>query len=134
MEYYFQNDSVMSMSFVTDNQIAGVGRCVTNISMDGRYNKIDPIFFVSLNQESLKVSLLKFVTYGKNPSVSERQIIIKHIENTVKPMFANFEDVMMIYVTHNSPDTISFILGDESNAIDMEYHRPTMNIEQLLGL
>ena len=75
IEYYFKNDSVMSMSFVTDNQIAGVGRCVSNVSMDGKYDKIGPLFFVSLNQRSLKVSLLKFVTYGKNTSVSEGQII-----------------------------------------------------------
>lgn len=133
IEYYFKNDSVMSMSFVTDNQIAGVGRCVSNVSMDGKYDKIGPLFFVSLNQRSLKVSLLKFVTYGKNTSVSEGQII-KQIENTVKPMFANFEDVRMIYVTHDSPDTISFILGDESNAIDLEFHRSTMTIEQLFDL
>lgn len=133
MEYYFKNDSIMSMTFFTDNQIAGVGRCVSSVSMDGNYNKIGPLFFVSLNQRSLNVSLLKFVTYGKNSSVSERQII-KQIENTVKPMFAGFEDVRMIYVTHDTPDTISFILGDESNAIDMEFHRPTMTIEQLFGL
>lgn len=49
-------------------------------------------------------------------------------------MFANFEDVRMIYVTHDSPDTISFILGDESNAIDLEFHRSTMTIEQLFDL
>lgn len=133
MEYYFKNDSIMSMTFFTDNQISGVGRCVSRVSMDGNYNKIGPLFFVSLNQRSLNVSLLKFVTYGKNSSVSERQII-KQIENTVKPMFAGFEDVRMIYVTHDSPDTISFILGDESNAIDMEFHKPTMTIEQLFGL
>ena len=133
MEYYFQNDSIMSMTFFTDNQISRVGRCVSSVSMDGSYNKIGPLFFVSLNQGSLKVSLLKFDTYGRNSSGSERQIV-KQIENTVKPMFANFEDVRMIYVTHDSPDTISFILGDESNAIDLEFHRPTMTIEQLFGL
>lgn len=133
MEYYFQNDSIMSMTFFTDNQIPGVGRCVSRVSMDGSYSKIGPLFFVSLNQRSLNVSLSKFVTYGKNSSVSERQII-KQIENSVKPMFAGFEDVMMTYVTHNSPDTISFILGDEINAIDMEFHKPTMTIEQLLGI
>lgn len=133
MEYYFQNDSIMSMTFFTDNQIPGVGRCVSRVSMDGSYSKIGPLFFVSLKQRSLNVSLLKFVTYGKNSSVSERQII-KQIENSVKPMFAGFEDVMMTYVTHNSPDTISFILGDESNAIDMEFHKPTITIEQLFGL
>ena len=133
MEYDFKNDSVMSMSFVTDNLIAGVGRCVSNVSMDGRYEKIGPLFFVSLNQGSLRVSLLKFFLYEKNAPISEGQII-KQIENTVKPMFANFENVGMIYVTHDSPDTISFIYGDESNAIDMEFHRPTMAIEQMLGL
>lgn len=133
MEYYFKNDSIMSMSFVTDNQIAGVGRCISNISVDGRYNKIGPLFFISLNQESLKVTLLKFVAYEKNASIIEEEII-KQIKNKAKPMFDNFEDVRMIYVTHDSPDTISFVLGDESNATEMEYHRPTMTIEQLLGL
>lgn len=133
LEYYFKNDSIMSMTFFTDNQIPGEGRCVSEVSMDGRYDKIGPLFFFSLNQGSLNVSLLRFVAYGKNSSVSERQII-KQIENTVKPLFANFEDVMMVYVTHESPDTISFILGDENNAIDMEFHRPTMTIEQLFGL
>ena len=133
MEYYFQNDSIMSMTFFTDNQISGVGRCVSRVSMDGSYNKIGPLFFVSLNQRSLNVSILKYDTYGRNSSGSEKQII-KQIENMVKPMFANFEDVRMIYVTHDSPDTISFILGDESNAIDMEFHKPTLTIEQLFGL
>lgn len=130
MEYYFKNDSVMSMNFITDNQIAGVGRCISNVSIDGRYDKIGPMFFISLNQESLKVNLLKFVTYGKDTSVSEEQIV-EQIENTAKPMFASFEDVRMVYVTHDSPDTISFILGDESNATEIEYHRPTKKIEQL---
>lgn len=133
MEYYFQNDSIMSMTFFTDNLISGVGRCVSRVSMDGSYYRIGPLFFVSLNPRSLNVSLLKYDTYGRNSSVSERQII-KQIENTVKPMFAGFEDVRMIYVTHDSPDTISFILGDENNAIDMELHKPTMTIEQLFGL
>ena len=133
MEYYFKNDSVMSMSFVTDNKIAGVGRCVSHVSMDGTYDKSGPLFFVSLNQRSLKVSLLKLVTYGKNSSVSEGQII-KQIENTVKPMFVNFKDVRMIYVKHNSHDTISFIIGDVGNAIDVEFHRPRKDIEQLFGL
>ena len=133
MEYYFQNDSIMSMTFFTDNQISGVGRCVSRVSMDGNYNKIGPLFLVSLDQRSLNVSLLKYDTYGRNSSGSEKQII-KQIENTVKPMFANFEDVRMIYVTHDNPDTISFILGDESNAIDMEFHKPTVTIEQLFGL
>ena len=133
MEYHFQNDSIMSMTFFTDNQISGVGRCVSRVSMDGSYNKIGPLFFVSLHQRSLNVNLLKYDTYGRNSSDSEKQII-KQIENTVKPMFANFEDVRMIFVTHDSPDTISFILGDESNALDLEFHRSTITIEQLFGL
>lgn len=133
MEYYFKNDSTMSMGFVTDNQINGEGRCVWNVSVDGIYDKNGPLFYISLDQESLKVSLLKFVTYGIDASVAEGQII-KQIENKVKPLFANFEDVRMIYITHDSPDTISFILGDEGNAIDMKFHRPTMTIEQQFGL
>lgn len=44
MEYYFQNDSIMSMTFFTDNQIPGVGRCVSRVSMDGSYKKIGPLF------------------------------------------------------------------------------------------
>lgn len=133
LEYFFQNDSVMSMTFFTDNQIAGVGRCVSSVSVDGRYDKIGPLFSVSLNPKSLSVNLLKFVKYDKNSPVSERQIV-KLIGNTAKPMYANFEDVRMIYVTHDSPDTISFILGDENNAMDLELHRPTITIEMLLGL
>lgn len=133
MEYYFQNDSVMSMTFFTENLIAGMGRCVSRVSMDGSYNKIGPLFFVSMIQRSLNVSLLKYDTHGRNSSVSEKQIV-KQIEDTIKPLFTNFEDVMMIYVTHESPDTISFILGDDSNTLDLEFHRPTITIEQLFGL
>lgn len=133
MEYYFKNDSAMSMSFVTDKQISGVGRCISRVSIDGKYDKIGSLFFICLNQNTIKVSLLRFVTYAKNASVSKKQII-KHIENTVKPMFANFKDVRLIYVAHDSPDTISFVLGDESNAIDMEYHRPTKTIEQVFDV
>lgn len=70
-------------------------------------------------------------TDGMNSS-SSKQRIIKQIENTVKHIFANFEDVnvSMIFVTHESPDTISFIIGDQ----DLEFHRPTMTIEHLFGL
>lgn len=133
MEYYFKNDSAMSMSFVTDKQISGVGRCISRVSIDGKYDKTGPLFFICLNQNTIKVSLLRFVTYAKNASVSKKQII-KQIENTAKPMFANFENVRMIYVTHESPDTISFVFGDENNAIDMEYHRPTKTIEQVFDV
>lgn len=123
----------MSMTFFTENLIAGMGRCVSRVSMDGSYNKIGPLFFVSMIQRSLNVSLLKYDTHGRNSSVSEKQIV-KQIEDTIKPLFTNFEDVMMIYVTHESPDTISFILGDDSNTLDLEFHRPTITIEQLFGL
>lgn len=133
MEYDFKSDSIMSMSFFTDNQIAGVGRCVSEVSMNGRYKKIGPIFIVSLSQGTLKVKLLKFVAYGRNSSAYEGKIV-KQIENTVKPLFAGFENVSMIYVTHDNPDVISFIIGDTSNAMDMKFHRPTETINQLFGL
>ena len=133
MEYFFKNDSLMTLTFYSDNQISGVGRCVSEISMDGRYSKIGPLFIYSLNQESLNANLLKYETNGSNLPSSEKQII-KLIKNMVKPMFADLENVAMLYVTHDSPDTISFIVGDENNAKELEFHRPMMTIEQLFGL
>ena len=49
MEYFFKNDSLMTLTFYSDNQISGVGRCVSEISMDGRYSKIGPLFIYSFD-------------------------------------------------------------------------------------
>ena len=133
MEYCFKNDSLMSMTFFTDKQTPKVGRCISEISVDGKYNKFGPLFLVSLNQSSLNVKLIKFALCRNNSFVSESQIICQ-IQNSAKLLIANFTEMQMIYVLHDNPDIISFVYGDENNAIDVEFHRPTKPIEQIFGL
>lgn len=131
LEYDFKDDSKLSMSFITDNQIYNVGRCVSRITIDGSYNKIGPMFFVSLENETIEIEILKLQTTGRHISESEmKQTIRKNAE----PLFSGFDDVGMIYVTHEKPDEISFIYGDEGNAMEMEFHRPNESIEELLNI
>lgn len=131
LEYHFKNDSVMSMSFVTDNHIVGVGRCVSKCSIKGTYSKYGPFFEVSLDPNTLNVSLLNFVAISTSATKNQ---ILSQLRTMAKTMFDGYDNVRMIYVTHDSPDIISFIYGDESNAMEMEFHRSNKPLEQLLDI
>lgn len=131
LEYNFKDDSNLTMSFITDNHAPNIGRCVSRITVDGSYNKIGPMFFVSLENETIEIEILKLLTTGRHISESEmKQIIRKNAET----LFSGFDDVRMIYVTHENSDEISFVFGDEGNSMEMEFHRPSESIQELLNI
>lgn len=131
LEYDFKNGSELTMSFITDNQTPNIGRFVSRITIDGSYNKIGPLFFVSLDNETIEIEILKLLSTGRHISESEmKQTIRKNAE----PLLSGFDDVRMIYVTHENPDEISFIFGDEGNVMEMEFHRPSECVEKLLNI
>lgn len=131
MEYDFKNDSELTMSFITDNKMSNVGRCVSRISLDGSYNSVGPIFFVSLDSETLRIEIIKLKTAGN--SISE-SAIRQEIRKNAVPLCSGYDNVGMIYVTHEDSEDISFIYGDENNAMEIEFHRPQKSIEELLNI
>lgn len=127
MEYDFKDESAMSMAFFTDNYTARVGRCVSKLSIKGTYNKVGPFFFISLDTESLNVEIVKLE--ASNSYVS-REKILNQLKLTGAALFYGHTDVSMIYVQHESPDTISFVFGDGDNAMDLVLHRPSASAKK----
>ena len=127
LEYDFINNSEMSMSFYMENIIPKEGRCISKVSLDGKYTVSGPIFFISLNDESLSVSVLKFVSIYGNPSTQEQQII-ELLKSSALNLFNGYKEIETIYVTHDDKETISFIYGNESRTKEIEFHRPTESI------
>ena len=132
MEFDFKNDTEMSVAFYTDNKKSGLGRCVSKVSANGTYTAIGPLFFMSIDSKSVNVEILKLTLDNSHIKVT-KSAIAQQIKATASILFANFEDVEMVYVTHDDPNVISFIIGDEQHAEDMEFHRPEKPIEQILG-
>lgn len=131
LEYDFKNDSILTMSFITDNQIPNVGRCVSKITIDGTYFNLGQFFFVSLDQNTLNVEILKF--YSKDSAITEKSAK-QSIRENAEPLFSGYDNVMMIYITHENPDEISFIVGDENNAMELKLHRQRVSIEDILKI
>ena len=131
MEYDFKNDTSLSMCFFTDNWIPTVGRCVSKVTIDGIYQSVGPIFFVSLDDKSLNVEILKL--YTKDSGIKEKYIE-KYIRENAEPLFSGYDNVRMIFVTHENTDEISFIYGDVGNAMNMDFHRPNQSIEQIFKI
>lgn len=131
IEYDFKNDSELTMSFVTDNRIPKVGRCVSRISLDGSYSKVGPIFIVNIDQETLNIEVIEFQTVGK--SISEYEIR-QELRKNIASMLPGFDNVSMIYVTHEDSEDISFIYGDEKDAMEIEFHKPQKSIEEIFNI
>lgn len=47
----------------------------------------------------------------------------KQILTNAKNTFAGYDGGAMIYVTHDDPNVMSFIFGDETNAMDLKFKR-----------
>ncbi|MDE7135948.1 MAG: hypothetical protein K2N91_04900 [Muribaculaceae bacterium] len=120
----FSDSTNMVMGFETDNRIPGVGECLSYISVKGTYNKIGPIFMMDLDEATLDAEIKKLVL--KNKSVTPDKLkrsMQKMLLANAKSVFSGYDGGMMIYVTVDDPDKMSFIIGDETNAMEMNFTR-----------
>ena len=131
MELTFKDSTNLEMAFVTDNKIPNVGRCLSKISVLGTYNFIGPMFFSEIKKETLNVKIVKMELYGELAKKASQDMksklkgyLKKEIERSAVPLFSAYDGGSMIYVTHEgTDDVISFIMGDENNAVDMDFTR-----------
>lgn len=79
---------------------------------------------------TIKVDVIKFESPNRFMTQGE---IITILKSNAKVLFEWFDNFRMIYVTHESPDIISFIYGDENSAMEMEYHRSNKPVEEIFG-
>ena len=121
MELTFKDSTNLEMAFVTDNKIPNVGRCLSKISVLGTYNFIGPMFFSEIKKE-LYGELAKKASQDMKSKL--KGYLKKEIERSAVSLFSAYDGGSMIYVTHEgTDDVISFIMGDENNAVDMEFTR-----------
>lgn len=131
MELTFKDSVNMQMAFVTDNNIPNVGRCLSRISVYGTYNFVGPIFLTEINKKTLNVKIIKLELAGDMAKKTPANMIPmlktqlkQQISQSAISLFSNYDVGSMIYVTHEGTnDVISFIMGDETNAVDMEFTR-----------
>jgi len=128
---HFQDESHLELSFVTDKNIPHIVQIVSTISIDGTYQMYGPMLFVKLKQPSVRVTVDKLElseTYVKSlPSGigmdEAKKIVHEQVLEQSKLMFIGQDELSMIYVTHDDADIISFIIGNEQNAKEIEFHR-----------
>lgn len=130
MSLEFNDSTNMIMGFETDNTIPKVGQCFSYISVSGTYDQIGPIFITHIDEQSLKVEIKKldfdktFKELAKPGEVDElKKSMKKQFLINAKRTFAGYDGGTMIYVTHDDPTEMSFIIGDELNAIDLKFIR-----------
>lgn len=123
--YEFKDSTNMVMAFETDNMIPNVGECVSYISATGTYEKIGPIFVTSIDQSTLKAEIKKLVIDKAPESLVEqvKSTMTKKILNEAKSTFSGFDVGTMIYVNTDNPNELLFILGDETNAMELRFNR-----------
>lgn len=130
MIFEFKDSTNMVMGFETDNIINNVGQCISDISVNGTYEKIGPIFITHIDEKSLKAEIkrLHFDKAFKEKAgaawidefkKSMKTQILTNAENT----FTGYDGGTMIYVTHDDPNVFSFIFGYETNAMDLKFTR-----------
>lgn len=130
MFFEFNDSTSMVMGFETDNTIPNVGQCVSYISVNGTYDKIGPIFITHIDEQSLNAEIKKldldkaFTKIATSEWGEElKKKMKKQILINAKSTFAGYDGGTMIYVTHEDPNEISFIFGNESNAMDLKFTR-----------
>lgn len=130
MIFEFKDSTNLTMGFETDNRIPNVGQCISYISVNGTYDKIGPIFITHIFEQSLKAEIKKLdlektlTDKAKSAWVEElKKRMNKQILTNAKNTFAGYDGGTMIYVTHDDPNVMSFIFGDEANAMDLKFKR-----------
>lgn len=126
----FNDSTNMTMGFETDNTIPNVGQCISYIYVSGIYSKIGPIFITHIDEQSLNVDIKKLEFDKAFTDKSEagwvedlKNSMKKQILTNAKGIFAGYDGGTMIYVTHDDPNEMSFIFGDETNAMDLKFTR-----------
>lgn len=131
IEFIFKDTTNMEMAFITDNAIPDVGRCVSRISVQGTYSVIGPLMFTEILKNTMIVDIKDFELIGEKAKKTPQSMIPtlktyikKQLEQSAMYLFAAYDGGSMIYATHEgTKDVISFIIGDEENAIDLKFTR-----------
>lgn len=131
MELMFKDSVHMEMAFITDNRIPNVGRCLSRMSIQATYQFVGPYFLTEIEHSTLATKILNLELSDEMkkktpPSMipSLKASLNKQMKQTAVALFAGYDGGSMIYVSHKDTDDVfSFIIGDENNAMDMEFTR-----------
>lgn len=126
IEFSFKDSVHMEMAFVTDNQVPQVGRLVSRIAVLGSYLFLGPLCFLQIEKESISVEIIKIKLNSGAGTISEneKEKLKEYILKKVGPLFDSFSNTMMIYVSkENDENAFSFIIGNEENAMNLEFTR-----------
>jgi len=131
MEFIFKDSVKMEMAFITDNKIPNVGRCLSRISIQGTYEFAGPLFFTEIDNNTLNVKIQKLELAGElakstppNMIPTLKEALQQQMIQSAIALFAGYDGGSMIYVSHTGRDDVfSFIIGDEKNAMDLEFTR-----------
>lgn len=126
----FNDSTDLLMGFETDNRIPDIGQCVSYISVNCTYDKYGPVFITHVDEKSLHVEIKKLEfdeTFTDKMNVEQvaelKNSFKKQILTNAERTFAGYDGGMMIYVTHDDPDVMSFIFGDETNCMELKFTR-----------
>lgn len=126
----FNDSGHMTWGFETDNRVPDIGQCVSYISFSGTYEKYGPMFIIQPDQETIKIEIKKLdinksLADKLGPSSTEilKKSVEKQVSASAKSVFSIYNVGSLIYVTHDDPDETSFIIGDETNAMEINFTR-----------
>lgn len=130
-ELTFIDSTHLELAFITDNNDPMTGRMVTRMSVKATYQAWGPMFFVKLDLPTVKTKIEKLeLTDAFKASMpagysmeDTKKLLQQQAHQQAKLMFSMTEEFSMIYITHEENDTISFIIGDENDAMDLVFHR-----------
>lgn len=131
IEFLFKDSTNMEMAFITNNSIPDIGHCISRISVQGTYEVFGPLMFLEIENNTLLVEIQEFTLSGEMAKKVPQSMITtlkaqtqKQLEQSAESFFLPFDGCSMIYATHEgTEDVISFIIGDQNNAIDLVFTR-----------
>ena len=131
VEFLFKDSVNMEMAFVTEERVPNVGLCLSRITVQGSYSFIGPLFFPSVDSNTVAVKIEKLeldeaLANKATPTMRkdfEKMLETQMLEIAI-PLFENVDGSYMLYVSHeDTEDSFTFILGDENNAIALFMNR-----------
>ena len=124
IEYVFEKPESLTMNFYTENYIKGTGYCLSRTAVYFSCNFLGPLCLCELKDKPYNVEIVKFWLEANGSEAIERINAKNMIEAQMKQMLSAYEDgVSMIYITIDDPDKIAFVIGDEADAMELNFTR-----------
>lgn len=129
MGFKFHDDKRMELSFITDNQVPGVGHSVTRMAAQGQYKQAGALFTISIDTSTITAEILKLdIISNYDTSLSWYKELLykesqKEVLSSAHLLLNDYQDeVPFIFVTHKDNDDIfSLIIGDETDVLLLDF-------------